>query len=137
MARPRKNIDPVQVEKMAAVGCTPEEIAILLDASPRTIDQRFYKPYEKGRRKLQHTLKRVLFREALSGNTAALIFAAKVYCGLREPRDDDVVALQNNLMITVSLTEARQVESRAQPVRESVKKMFAEYRPSGNGGSLK
>jgi hypothetical protein len=101
VGRPRKIVDPVEVEKMAAVGCTPEEIGGILNCSARTVDQRFCKPFKKGQQKLRHTLKRVLLREAVTGNTAALIFAAKVYCGLREPRDDAVTVNVNQTALSI------------------------------------
>jgi hypothetical protein len=45
--------------------------------------------------------------------------------------------VQNNLTITLAPEEARTIEARAAPIRESVRKMFAEYRPTmrdgGNG----
>jgi len=90
MARPRKQVDAAKVEQLASVGCTPEEIGLLFDASPRTIHRRFGIPFQKGVSKLRHTLKRELFKQATSGNTAALIFATKVYCGLKETPDTTI-----------------------------------------------
>ena len=90
MARPRKPVDPKKVFEMARVGCTSEEIAGCLGVSKSTIDHRFCKPLKEGGNWLRHTLKRKLFQMALNGNVPAMIFAAKVYCGLKEPRDDAV-----------------------------------------------
>src|SRR5258708_21513265 len=90
MARPRKQIDSAKVEQLASVGCTPDDIGRLFDASQRTIHRRFGIPFQKGQAKLRHTLKRTLFKQAISGNTAALIFATKVYCGLRETPDTTI-----------------------------------------------
>ena len=45
---------------------------------------------------------------------------------------------QNNLSISITSAQAKQIEASAAPVRESVKKMFAQYRmenPNGNGES--
>jgi hypothetical protein len=88
--RPRKHVDALKVEQLAGVGCTPEEIGLLLDASSRTITRNYDRPFQKGQSKLRHTLKRTLFKEATSGNTAALIFATKVYCGLKETADTTI-----------------------------------------------
>jgi hypothetical protein len=42
--------------------------------------------------------------------------------------------VQNNLTITISPQEVREIEATAEPVRESVRKMYEQYRPSlGNG----
>ena len=50
------------------------------------------------------------------------------------------IAIQNNtvvndLTINISEAEAREIESKASPVREAVAKMFKQYRPrvAGNG----
>jgi hypothetical protein len=44
--------------------------------------------------------------------------------------------VQNNLTITISPQEAREIEAEAAPVREKVRKMLEAYRPGlGNGGS--
>jgi hypothetical protein len=44
---------------------------------------------------------------------------------------------QNNLSIHITSSEAKQIEAEAAPIRDSVKKMFAQYRPAqlenGNG----
>ncbi len=44
---------------------------------------------------------------------------------------------QNNLSIHITSSEAKQIEAEAAPIRDSVKKMFASYRPAqlenGNG----
>jgi hypothetical protein len=45
---------------------------------------------------------------------------------------------QNNLSISVTVSEAKEIEAIAEPVRQSVKDMFASYKPqqmgNGNGG---
>ena len=90
MARPRKEVDPKKVFDMAKVGCTAEEIAGCLGVGRRTIDRRFGRPLHEGHQQLRHVLKRKLIQMAMDGNAPAMIFAAKVYCGLKEPRDDAV-----------------------------------------------
>lgn len=41
---------------------------------------------------------------------------------------------QNNLSISVTVSEAKEIEAIAEPVRQSVKDMFASYKPAlGNG----
>ena len=41
---------------------------------------------------------------------------------------------QNNLALSIDISDAKALEARAAPVRESVKQMFAQYRPApGNG----
>jgi hypothetical protein len=104
MARPRKQIDPVKVEQMASIGCSVREIALLLDVNESTIKRRFSLPLHKGGAKLCHTVKKVLFREVNKGNTMALIFAAKCYCGLKEHADTVInvsaTAVGNSIQFT-------------------------------------
>jgi hypothetical protein len=105
MARPRKIVDPVQVEKMASIGCTAKEIGILLGVSESTIERRYAVPLTKGNSKLCHALKRALFREATRPackNPMALIFAAKVYCGMREPKEDGVTVNVAQTAVSIS-----------------------------------
>jgi IS30 family transposase len=130
MARPRKIVDPVKVEQMAAIGCTTKEIALLLDVSHSTIERRFVVPYRKGTSKLCHALKKALFREALKGNSHALIFAAKVYCGLKEPVDPQTVVNVSQTAISVTdETKKRLAEMHALLRREAL----LETQGNGNG----
>lgn len=142
MARPRKVLDPKKIEAMASVGCTPEEIASLLDASPRTIRGRFCRPYQKGHDKLCHTIKRKLYQMTLDGNVAAMIFAAKVYCGLRENPDTviNVSATATGNQFVISEDGKKQLEKLADQIQS---RMFArrtptpsqDLVPSGNGNT--
>jgi hypothetical protein len=124
MARPRKIVDPVQVEKMAAIGCTAKEIGILLGVSESTIERRYAIPLTKGNSKLCHALKRALFREATRPackNPMALIFAAKVYCGMREPREDAVTVNVSQTAISITdETKKRLAEMHALIRREAL-----------------
>lgn len=138
MARPRKVLDPKKIEAMAAVGCTAEEIAILLDVSTRTIGGRFCRPFKNGQTKLKHTLKRELVAQAKAGNTAALIFAAKVYCGLRE-NPDTVINVSANAVggqVIFSEETKKQLEDFHVKLQQRVfqrNKLAKELVTSGNG----
>ncbi len=97
MGRPKIPIEEEKVEELASVGCSAEEIASLLTppgskraVDHRTIERRFAPTLKKGRHQLAHMLRSQLVRRAMSGDTAALIFACKTILGLREPRGDEV-----------------------------------------------
>src|SRR5258708_31830630 len=97
MGRPKIPIEEERVEELASVGCSAEEIASLLtplgskrSVDHRTIERRFAPALKKGRHNLAHMLRSQLVRRAMSGDTAALIFACKTILGLREPRGDEV-----------------------------------------------
>jgi hypothetical protein len=81
MARPKLQIDPADVEALAAVHCTVAEIAAELDCSKRTLETRFCAAIEKGRERAKTSLKRAQFRVALDGNPAMLIWLGKQYLG--------------------------------------------------------
>lgn len=139
MARPRKQIDPLQVEQLAGYGCIPEEIAAVLDANVRTVQRRFATSIKKGHRKLHSLLKRELVKQAVKGNSAALIFALKVYCGFKEPRDDAVtVNVSANATATglyLSDEQKRDIEELATTIQQRVYKRIRDPAPSGNGNS--
>jgi DNA-binding CsgD family transcriptional regulator len=84
MARPRKVIDVDKLELLASVGCPANEIAAELDCSERTINSRFHTHLKKGHERCKTRIRSKLFKEAMAGNTAALIFLGKAVCGLRE-----------------------------------------------------
>ena len=79
--RPPLNIDPKQVESMAALGCTQAEIAAVLGGSRQTIGGRFRHEYEKGREKLKTSLRMKQREVALAGNVTMLIWLGKQYLG--------------------------------------------------------
>lgn len=79
--RPLVNIDPKQVESLAALGCTQAEIAAVLGGSQQTIAGRFRLEFAKGREKLKTSLRMKQREVALAGNVTMLIFLGKQYLG--------------------------------------------------------
>jgi hypothetical protein len=82
-------IDLKELEKLSSLHCTDEEIAGFFDVNVRTIERRKKKPafaeaMERGRAKGKLSLRRTLFAQALSGNTAAGIFLSKNHLGYRD-----------------------------------------------------
>jgi hypothetical protein len=88
--RPRLDIDPAQVERMAAIGCTVEEIAVLVGCSKSTLDKGFSAPIEKGRMRLNRSLKRKQVQLARQGNVTMLIWLGKQYLGQKEKSESVV-----------------------------------------------
>jgi len=84
MARPKIQIDPIEVEKLAAMGCTTKEIASFFDCSVDTIDRRFAESLLKGKEKGKIKLRRLQWQAAEKGNVAMLIFLGKQYLGQRD-----------------------------------------------------
>ena len=65
MARPRKVIDKAQLEQLAAIGCTSEEMASILDCSKDTLERRFAAVIKKGRDRAKMSLRRAQYTAAL------------------------------------------------------------------------
>lgn len=78
-----KNIDPAEVEKLAAITCTIPEIAAYFDVSERTIRRNFRKEFERGQNIARCSVRRMAFKSAQSGNPASVIFLAKNLIGWR------------------------------------------------------
>ena len=65
MARPRKVIDKTQVEQLAAIGCTNEEMASILDCSADTLERRFAGVIKRGKQSAKMSLRRAQFTAAM------------------------------------------------------------------------
>lgn len=81
MARPRKKIDPAQVEKLAAINCSYAEAAAVLGCSPDTIQRRYAAVFKKGREHGRMSLKRKMWDHAMGGNTTMMIWLSKQMLG--------------------------------------------------------
>jgi len=74
-----------QVKSMVALGLKQEEIATLLEITPKTLRKHFRGELDRGALEANAEVMRSLFKMATSGkNTAATIFWVKTRCGLRE-----------------------------------------------------
>ncbi len=84
--RKRIEIGLAEVEKLAGLQCTDEEIAAFFGVSPRTIERRKKQPafaevLAQGRSKGRLSIRRQLFGLAAKGQIAAVIFLAKNVLG--------------------------------------------------------
>src|SRR6516165_12421822 len=89
MARPEAKIDLAELEKLAGMQCTNEEIAAFFGISSRTIVRRcrtekFRDIIEQGRAKGRVSVRRALFKLANAGNVAAAIFLSKNLLGYKD-----------------------------------------------------
>jgi transcriptional regulator with XRE-family HTH domain len=80
MTRPSK-VDPETVEKLAAIGCSQEEIATVVGCSRQWINQRFKRQVAAGYDRLRMSLRRWQYEKAKDGNVAMLIWLGKQYLG--------------------------------------------------------
>ena len=65
MARPRLDIDEQQVERLASIDCSYDEMALILGCSESTLHKSFSNVIEKGRADGKSSLKRTQFKVAM------------------------------------------------------------------------
>ena len=91
MARPKLEINPDEVFKLASLQCTLREIASFFDCDEKTIRTRFPAEIAKGKEIGKISIRRAQFKRAVdAGSDTMLIWLGKQYLGQREPRDIDV-----------------------------------------------
>lgn len=84
MARPRLNIDERQLENLAAIDCSFEEMAVILNCSVSILHKRFSTVIERGRARGRSSLKRKQYEAAMAGDRTMLVWLGKVRLGQRE-----------------------------------------------------
>ena len=79
-----KHIDPIEVEKLAAMACTADEIAAFFDCSQDTIERNFADALKKGRAKGRMSMKRSLFQKVQAGDLGAMVWWGKNFAGMSD-----------------------------------------------------
>lgn len=91
--RPKKTIDPGEVERLARMFCTQDEIAAFVGCSVDTLQRRkeLREAYKRGMDHGRMSIRRVQFQEAIKGDKTMLIWLGKQYLGQRDtvPEKDD------------------------------------------------
>lgn len=90
MARPKKQIDPEQVKKLAAIQCSHAEMAAILGCSSDTLERRFAAAIKDGRSHGRTSLKRKQYEIAMTGNTTMLIWLGKQYLDQKDKAEQVV-----------------------------------------------
>ena len=90
MARPRKQVDPKQIELFASIGCKVEEMASLMGVSKHLLHRRFATEIEKGRSKLKMSLRQWQLDAARKGNVVMQIWLGKQYLGQTDKIEESV-----------------------------------------------
>jgi hypothetical protein len=99
MARPKARINSEEVEKLAALGATQEEIADFFSCSHSTISRRFAQEIAKGRASMRIKLRRWQFRAAEQGNVAMLIWLGKTVLHQVEVKADEGANVPTHFVI--------------------------------------
>ncbi len=89
IGRPPCPIDPVELEKLAGLNCTIEEIAAWFECSEKTIDRYFHTPkgktaIDRGRAKGRISVRREQFKLLQKGNATMGIWLGKQLLGQRD-----------------------------------------------------
>ena len=103
VGRPRVKIDEDQLEKLAAIECSLEEMALVLGCSVSTLQRNFEQVIEKGRAQGSASLRRRQFELAMSGNITMLIWLGKVRLGQKERQ-----VVEHSGSVEVDVDELRQ-----------------------------
>jgi hypothetical protein len=80
----KKIVFPEDVYKLAAIGCTDQDIATWFDIEYSTLRYNFSDIIAKGRQDLKMTLRKSMLKNALNGNAAIQIFLAKNMLGMSD-----------------------------------------------------
>lgn len=90
MARPKIPIDAEEVEKLAGLNCSTQEIADFLGVNESTIKRRFALALKRGRAVVNTSLKRKQYKLAMDGNVTLLIWLGKQYLGQADKSESTV-----------------------------------------------
>lgn len=86
--RPKKELDIQQIETLAEIQCTMEEIAAVMRVDRDTLERRYMDEIKRGRERGKTLLRRAQWKKAISENSTAMqIWLGKVWLGQsdREP----------------------------------------------------
>jgi hypothetical protein len=92
VGRPKIEINEDQLEKLASILCTMEEMASFFGCSVDTLERNFADTIKKGKDKGRMSLRRLQFEKAQSGNTTMLIWLGKQMLGQK----DKIETSENN-----------------------------------------
>lgn len=88
--RPKEDITAENVEKLASLGCTYEDIADFFNVHPSFIIQYYKEPVLRGRSNLKMSLRMTLVNSALRGNVPALLFLSKNFLNMSDKMELEV-----------------------------------------------
>jgi len=97
--RPLAVVDEKQLEDLASINCTIEEIAAVSKVSHETIYSRFSEIVKNGRLRGNQSIKSKLFEKAMGGDTSALIWISKNQCGYRDKPPEEATMIQFNVYV--------------------------------------
>jgi hypothetical protein len=91
VGRDKKIIPPLEVQKLAQLGCRDQEICSWFGIDEHTLTYNFRDQLDLGRVSLKQSLRRAQISLALSGHATMLIFLGKNYLGQSDqPLDTEI-----------------------------------------------
>lgn len=89
IGRPKLKLCERDIEALAAIGCTNEEIATVLCCCADTIEKRFPGVCARGRGDMKNSLRRTQLDVALKDrNVSMLTWLGKQYCGQKDSKQE-------------------------------------------------
>lgn len=79
--KPKVELDEATIVSLGGIGCTNEEIALILGCSSDTLVRNYAECLQKSRATMKMSLRRKQFELAISGNLGALIWLGKNLLG--------------------------------------------------------
>lgn len=88
--RPKAKVDTAQVEQLAAINCSVDEIAAVVGVHTRTVQRNYATSIQKGRERGKSSLKRKMWEVAMGGNVTMLIWLSKQMLGYTDKIEEKV-----------------------------------------------
>ena len=85
--RPKIELDPKQVETLAGLQLSYDEMGAVLGCSPDTLSRNYADPIKRGRENAKASLKRKQFEVAMKGHVTMLIWLGKQYLGQSDKQE--------------------------------------------------
>lgn len=98
MARPRLQISADQIHQLAAINCSLDEMAAVLDCSADTLGRRYADVIKKGRENGKMSLKRKQWEMAMKGNITMLIWLGKQILGQMDRTEIQLSKVPDNVL---------------------------------------
>jgi hypothetical protein len=125
--RPFKVLDAHKIEQMAMVGCSNEEIALILGVSADIIERNYSGAIKEGKAKRNHNLRKMQYEAAKKGNIVMMVWLGKQWLNQRDRPEldgaiDPLRELVNEYRKRYDLLSRPPAESPREPSRKFITK---------------